>query len=49
MAMGQACGTAAVLALNGKTSVQRVNYEDLKKQLLQQQAVLDASTVGMPD
>jgi hypothetical protein len=49
MALGQACGTAAVLALDGKTSVQRVPYTALKKRLLQDGAVLDASTGGMPD
>lgn len=49
MAMGQACGTAAVLALNGKTSVQGVNYEQLKGQLLRDGTVLDASSVGMPE
>lgn len=40
MAMGQACGTAAVLANQKKTSVQKVNYDQLKKNLLQQQQVL---------
>lgn len=49
MALGQACGTAAVLALDGKTGVQGVRYETLKTRLLRDGAVLDASAVGMPD
>ncbi len=34
MEMGQAAGAAAVLALNGNTSVQQVNYPALRDQLL---------------
>jgi hypothetical protein len=34
MMMGQAAGAAAALALNGSTSVQQVNYNALKSQLL---------------
>ncbi len=34
MMMGQAAGAAAALALNGNTSVQQVNYSDLRTQLL---------------
>ena len=34
MMMGQAAGAAAVLALNGNTSVQQVNYSALRTQLL---------------
>ncbi len=49
MAMGQACGAAAVLALTEKTGVQGVNYGQLKGQLLRDGAVLDASVVGMPE
>lgn len=49
MALGQACGAAAALALDGKTSVQAVGYEALKSRLLRDGAVLDASAVGMPD
>ncbi|GAB3958440.1 hypothetical protein GCM10028805_52770 [Spirosoma harenae] len=40
MAMGQACGNAAVLANQKRTSVQEVNYADLQKKLLEQQQVL---------
>ncbi|MCY7350449.1 MAG: FAD-dependent oxidoreductase [Cytophagaceae bacterium] len=49
MAMGQACGAAAVLALNGKTRVQGVNYGQLKDLLLREGAVLNASQIGTPE
>ncbi len=40
MALGQACGAAAVLAIEKKSSVQEVPYDDLKKVLLAAGAVL---------
>lgn len=40
MILGQSCGTAAVLALNNKTSVQQVKYEELQQQLLKDGQVL---------
>ena len=35
MILGQSAGTAAALAIDGKTSVQQVRYDELKKRLLQ--------------
>jgi FAD dependent oxidoreductase len=43
MELGQAAGTAAVLALNGNTSVQQVNYSALRTQL-----VADGAVVSWP-
>ncbi|GAB3985553.1 hypothetical protein GCM10028807_01050 [Spirosoma daeguense] len=40
MAMGQACGTAAVLANQKRSTVQKVKYTDLKPLLVSQQQVL---------
>ncbi|GAB4033869.1 FAD-dependent oxidoreductase [Spirosoma gilvum] len=40
MAMGQACGDAAVLANQKRTTVQQVDYAELKKKLQEQQQVL---------
>ena len=40
MELGQAAGTAAVLALNGNTSVQQVNYAALRTQLIADGAVV---------
>jgi hypothetical protein len=48
MILGQACGVAAALAVDGKTSVQTVPYEKLKAKLLAQKAVLDPATVPAP-
>lgn len=42
MMLGQAAGTAAGMALDGKTSVQKVNTAKLRESLLKQGAVLDA-------
>ncbi len=44
MEMGQAAGTAAVLALNGNTSVQQVNYSSLRSQLVADGAVVNWPT-----
>lgn len=41
MELGQAAGTAAVLALNGNTSVQQVNYSALRTQLVADGAVVN--------
>ncbi|KAL4864494.1 hypothetical protein BDV12DRAFT_201019 [Aspergillus spectabilis] len=50
-ALGQACANACDIALAGseQLDVQDVPYEELKKRLLEQGAVLDASLVGKPD
>ncbi|MFT4032602.1 MAG: FAD-dependent oxidoreductase [Siphonobacter sp.] len=40
MALGQACGTAAVLANQNQTSVQQVNVQQLQKQLLSDQQII---------
>ncbi|WP_442485002.1 FAD-dependent oxidoreductase [Aeoliella sp. SH292] len=45
MSTGQAAGAAAVLALNGQTSVQDVEYTALRQQLLAAGAVLGAPVV----
>lgn len=42
MMLGQAAGTAAGIALSGKTSVQNVDVKKLRESLLKQDAVLDA-------
>jgi len=49
MALGQAVGAAAVLAINNRSAVQDVPYAKLKEILLKQGAVLDAGSVGLPD
>jgi lysophospholipase L1-like esterase len=43
MALGQACGTAASLAIDGNTSVQAVPYAALRERLLNDKQVLDLS------
>ena len=40
MALGEACGTAAVLAIEDKKDVQEVNYIKLKKRLLHDHQVI---------
>jgi hypothetical protein len=40
MILGQAAGTAAVIAIDDHVAVQDVNYEKLKKQLLADKQVL---------
>lgn len=40
IAMGQACGNAAVLANQKRTTVQKVNYTELREKLLSQQQVI---------
>lgn len=47
MALGQAVGTAASLAIDKAVSVQDVPYEPLKEQLLRDRQVLDVSFEGM--
>ncbi|RRA98869.1 FAD-dependent oxidoreductase [Larkinella rosea] len=42
MAMGQACGTAAVLAINAKQTVQKVPYKALQERLLADHQLIDA-------
>lgn len=49
MCLGQAAGTAAVLAIRGGSTVQDVDYPKLKNMLLTQGAVVDLSVVGMPE
>jgi len=41
MALGQACGTAAVLAIENKTSPQQIPYEKLRQVLLNDKQVLE--------
>lgn len=43
MAMGEACGAAAVMAINRQVPVQKVPYGELRQQLLNQQVVLTIS------
>ncbi len=49
MALGQACGTAAVLAIDSDRTVQEVDYARLRERLLHDHQIIDANTVGMPD
>lgn len=49
MAMGQACGAAAALAIDHTVGVQDVSYQSLKARLLQAGQILDAAKVGMPE
>lgn len=49
MNLGQACALAAVQAIDRHTSVQHVNYPQLKQKLLKAALKLDASKVGMPE
>lgn len=48
MMLGQACATAAALAIDNSCSVQDVSYEILKHKLLDSGQVIDVSKVGMP-
>ena len=48
MALGQACADAASLAIDENVAVQQVNQTTLKSYLLNQNQIIDASTVGMP-
>ena len=41
MILGQSAGVAAVVAINGGTSVQDVNYGKLKAELLKRQQVVN--------
>lgn len=47
--IGQACANACDIALKASIPLQKVPYNELKKRLLDQGMVLDASTVGAPD
>lgn len=49
MALGQACGFAATLAIDNNTTVQKIDYSLLKKCLLENGQILDDGSVGMPD
>lgn len=48
MDLGQVCGTMAVIALNNAVSVQRISYQELKKQLLADGLFIDASKLPLP-
>lgn len=48
MVMGQSAGTAAVLAIDQQTTVQKIDYERLKAQLLKDGQVLDFETAPLP-
>jgi alkylhydroperoxidase family enzyme len=47
--LGQACGSAAVLAIDSDQTVQEVDYARLRERLLQDHQIIDANTMGMPD
>ncbi len=49
MALGQATGLAAVLAIENGVSVQQVDYTLLKGTLVKTGQIIDASVVGMPE
>ena len=49
MILGQSAATAASLAIDGKTAVQQVPYETLKKKLLDDKQVLESSRPARPD
>ncbi len=49
MALGQACASAAVLAIDCNQTVQEIDYSSLRKRLLSDHQIIDAGTVGMPD
>jgi hypothetical protein len=49
MALGQACGIAAALAIENNSTVQEVDYGRLREKLLEAGQVIDAGKVGMPD
>lgn len=49
MALGQSAGIAAVLAIANGVSIQQVDYELLKKELLKIGQIIDVSLVGMPE
>ena len=40
MALGQACGSAAVMAIDNKKTVQEVDYKKLKKRLIDDKQVI---------
>ena len=48
MSLGQACGIAAVLAINQNLPIQKVDYKKLKTKLLEDNAIIDvAKTVNL--
>ncbi len=49
MALGQACGTAAAMAINSSCEVQDVDYQALCDKLTADGQITDASGVGMPE
>ena len=49
MALGQAVGTAAALAINEHSPVQNINYGQLKAFLISDRAVINDDAMGMPD
>lgn len=46
MAMGQASGLAAVMAIHGKSSVQEIDVQALRKKLTEQKAVLELAEMA---
>lgn len=48
MTHGQACATAAVIAIKNNLAVQAIDYKTLRDELVKQRVVLDASQVGLP-
>ena len=49
MVMGQSAATAAVQAIDQKTTVQRIDYAKLKDQMLKDGQMLDFESAPMPD
>lgn len=49
MAMGQACGIAAALALDRSADVQDIDYPSLRDRLVATGQVIDAANLAMPD
>ena len=49
MILGQAVGSAAVLAIEDRKTVQQIDYATLKQRLVAAGAVLDVSVVGVPE
>ncbi|WAC14717.1 FAD-dependent oxidoreductase [Dyadobacter pollutisoli] len=49
MALGQAVGTAAVMAIDNQSTVQEVDYEKLRSLLTKHGAITDIKVVGVPE
>jgi len=49
MILGQSAATAAVMAIDGKTDVQKVPYDTLQKKLVEDKQVLEHSRANRPD